>query len=640
MKKLVYIFILQSVTTFGQSAFKDSLRQVLDTLSNDSIKIRTICTLAYEVAMFSTDSVDYSVDLTSEAIRLAQANDNQFEEMRARYDRAWMYHLKGDLTKSKADSQRAIHLAQILKEDSHYHKNRDRLANILFEEGKKDEAIAIKYTSLAYFEKTRDTVQILATLKSLIHGYYIIGETEKAKKLGHRLINHQFESPMMIEVYGNLGILHMEEGSLDSAVLYMNIAGEMGVDYPVFLMNNQSMLAKVHFLRGDTATAISILENLDSLNALSDEKYIYAIKLQLSKYYLETDQLTPAIRKFKEAETGLDTENLYNQRRRGWLGQELYAKTANFQQALSYYKIYHAASDSMQQIKRDSAYKVIEAKYELSQKEEKIHKQQIKLRNLGLSFAGLMIVLMLLFFGFFLKYKDQTHRSNLLDLINKQQILQIANLKKDNKVIELRSIIEGQEEERKRIARDLHDNLGSIMATLKIKLLSIREAGYEAAGLNQGRQVDQMVTQVTDQIRRISHNMAPLAFGLSGLPAAVHELCSQLEAREICVEKDLSDLSRLKDQGKQIMIYRVLQEIINNIVKHSEASSVTLCCKAHENELRIRIGDDGKGMPANQWKFPTSMGLKSIKSRINYLNGTITIVRTRGTYFKISMPLG
>ncbi len=631
MKHLLLLFLFLNVAVLSaQKANRDSLRQIIAMAGQDSIGIHATRDLAFDIAMFSPDSISYSIELTDEAIDLAKAKNIPIEEMKGYFDRAWMYYLQGDLANSQEDYLRAINLAEAQGQDYYYHVYRDRLAGVLFETGKKDEALALKYASIDYFKETNDTLQIVNSLGLLGHTYFLQDEYEKGKEIIYEKLSYNYVYPGTIEDYGNLGIAHYELGDLDSAVYYMELAGEMGKDYPFFMIANDMYLAKVLHKKGEKQKAITVLEAINEEYADLDEKNLYELKMLLSEYHLELGNTEESMAYFTEIESGLLSQDLFTQQKKSFLGSRLYEEKGDYEQALSYYKTYHEVTDTINEVSRDSAYQVIESKYQVAKKEEQIAAQKLKLKNVWLLLFSLAAVLLIALIGLYIHNRKQRYEKDLLAEKSKRQTLEIEGLQREKQLVSMQSILKVQEAERKRIARDLHDNIGSMMAAIKIRMHTIQENSM---------QLESMVNQVSEEVRRISHNMTPLAFGLSGLEGAVDDLCQILQAHDIRVEKDVQGLELLHDEDRAIMFFRILQEIINNIVKHSEATEVHLNSHADHADLHLSIRDNGKGVLEKEWAESQNLGFKNIKSRITYLQGDIAMKNAGGTLFNITIPI-
>lgn len=629
-KSLIFLFFIYQVTLlWGQNPLRDSLRYEISHSDNDSLKVKDICALACDIAYYSPDSLDLSLKMISEAISLANSKEIAYEEMRAYYDRAWVFYLKHDLEKSRKDYEQAIRMAEENQQERLYHIYQDRLTTVLFDLGLKDEGLEMKYEVLAYFKATKDTLQILSSLGGLVHVYFLEGDFEKAKSVLFQKLDLNYETDENIESYGNLGIAYFHLGDLDSAEYYMTYAGEIGEKYPSFTMKNQYELARVLFAKGEKIKAVEKLEDIHNRYPDLDDRSGFELKILLAEYLLSIQEFARAKTYFEAAGTSPANQNIYLSKKVNFIGSGIHEGLGNYQEALNFYKEYKTANDEINELRRDSAFQDIDAKYQLSKKEELLSAQKLRLRNLWLLLISMGAVMLIVFLFYQYRNEKQKYQTTLLSEKNMRQELEIESLRKEHQIVSMQAILESQEEERRRIAQDLHDNIGSMMAAIKLRLLTLQE---------NSQQLDQMVSHVADEVRRISHNMTPLAFELAGIEGAVEDLAGMLHAEGMEVESDIQGLGQITNHETSIMVYRIFQELINNIIKHADATRVLLSCKTENRHLLIRIADNGKGLDHTIWEANHQLGLKSIKSRVEYLNGTISMNHSQGTEFLISIP--
>lgn len=201
-------------------------------------------------------------------------------------------------------------------------------------------------------------------------------------------------------------------------------------------------------------------------------------------------------------------------------------------------------------------------------------------------------------------------------------------------------MIEGQENERRRIARDLHDGLGGILTTIKMHFSNIQQEITKLDELNMVEKTGSLIEHANAEVRKIAHEMMPGSLVKLGLTDALEELCARnsMEGKlDVHFEKLNMD-SRLSETA-EVMLYRVAQELLNNIQKHSEATDVILQLSDTGEQIEMVVEDNGKGFNPDLIDTTTSMGLKSIKSRISFLNGTTIIESTLGTGTTISVSI-
>jgi len=202
-------------------------------------------------------------------------------------------------------------------------------------------------------------------------------------------------------------------------------------------------------------------------------------------------------------------------------------------------------------------------------------------------------------------------------------------------------MIEGQEEERKRIAQDLHDGLGGLLSSVKSHFSIIQSEIEKLESMNIYKKANNMIDEAVSEVRRISHNLMPTALRLNGLLDAVSQLLASYNQRgetTFTMEHNGRNLSEILE-SQSVPVFRIIQEASNNIVKHANAKNAMVQINLFENELNLIIEDDGVGFDSDQ-KY-TGLGVGSIKSRVSHLNGTISIDSrpNEGTSISINLPL-
>jgi signal transduction histidine kinase len=208
-----------------------------------------------------------------------------------------------------------------------------------------------------------------------------------------------------------------------------------------------------------------------------------------------------------------------------------------------------------------------------------------------------------------------------------------------------RDILDQQEEERKRIAAELHDSLGQTLLVLKNRaLLGLRSLANPSRLESQLTEISDNASQAITETRQIAFNLRPHQLDSLGLDRGIQAMANKMcQAADLKLVADLDDVSGLLTPAQQTHIFRIVQESLNNVVKHAKATRVMVTLKRRENELHLRIEDNGVGI-SNGRKDPRSLGgsgRANIAKRVDYLNG---VLRTesdpdRGTTIDITIPL-
>lgn len=218
-------------------------------------------------------------------------------------------------------------------------------------------------------------------------------------------------------------------------------------------------------------------------------------------------------------------------------------------------------------------------------------------------------------------------------------------------------IMSAQESERKRISRELHDELGQVLTLLKLRFKSLgrkledRSGPKDLNGLNEIKgefdDITCCIDDLIDNMRRISRDLSPAVLEDLGLTTAVRYLVNNFNnSSEIAVGLKITDIDHLFTQETQIMIYRVLQEALTNIGKHSRALSASVVVRKEEGRVVFFIEDAGRGfdIPAAVMRGPSGkgLGLAIMEERIRMLEGTFEIrsEEGKGTRLSFSIPVG
>jgi signal transduction histidine kinase len=205
----------------------------------------------------------------------------------------------------------------------------------------------------------------------------------------------------------------------------------------------------------------------------------------------------------------------------------------------------------------------------------------------------------------------------------------------------LRSTIDGQDLERQRLSRELHDGIGQNLIAIRLKLGAI-EDNLSIQENEKIKTAIVMADNLIDEVRAISNALMPPALHEFGLNSAVRQLCNTLnESKGIAIDFQGEISGTNLSRKSRLYIFRVIQEIINNVAKHSEADKFTIFAETKDETLTINISDNGKGFNAGSPCSSSGHGLSNIKERIDLIKGSLTLNSSEGngTQFKITIPV-
>jgi two-component system, NarL family, sensor kinase len=221
----------------------------------------------------------------------------------------------------------------------------------------------------------------------------------------------------------------------------------------------------------------------------------------------------------------------------------------------------------------------------------------------------------------FLGYKNFKNKQKL-------QNLKITELEKDKQLLAIDAMLKGQEEERGRIAKDLHDGLGGLLSGTKLSFTTMKENLILTPenAVQFEKSLSMLDTTISD-LRKVAHNLMPEALVRFGLNEALRDFCNSIQsATKITVDYQKIGVERKINSTTETFIYRIIQELVNNAVKHANAKEIIVQLAFTDNKIIITVEDNGKGYDINSIKNKKGDGLNNIDYRVQYLNGTIDTI--------------
>ncbi len=315
------------------------------------------------------------------------------------------------------------------------------------------------------------------------------------------------------------------------------------------------------------------------------------------------------------------------------------------QEALMLFYDFNTIKDSIFSIEKDRNLAEALQKFEAEKKDRAILEKQLvieqknKQKNLIL-FALIAAAVFLLFLIYFFRKRLQ-YQNTIAQQREALQKQEITELTQKNKMLAMNSLIEGQEAERLRIAKDLHDSLGGLLSSVKAHFTIIQNEIEQLEKLNVTERTNQLIDEACLEVRRISHNMMPHALSISGLEGALEDTAAYMRSLQYNVTLDIHHLPGDIESTKQVTIYRLIQEVLSNITKHAQAKNVLIQLFGHDDKIHLIIEDDGQGFDYEEAISKGGLGIKSVNSRVEFLDGTIEwdSVQAKGTTITIIIPL-
>lgn len=354
---------------------------------------------------------------------------------------------------------------------------------------------------------------------------------------------------------------------------------------------------------------------------IDDQKGICMTKRGLSYYELYKNRFQLSEELLQQALTIAQKNNFLNEER------ECMSSLAEVYMAQNDYPKYHYFAqkhDSVSNLiiseKILRATQDLEMKYETEKKRSQILflEKDKKLRNVYI--LGLIMMMILLSVKGFFFTRNLNRKRELVEKDAEIKAHRINELENEKKLTAIQALLQGEEAERKRLARDLHDGLGGMLSVVKLNLTNMKGNAIIAESDLPGFQSAlEMLDGSIRELRRVAHNLMPESLRRYGLKAALSDFCGGIEHVKLHYFGD----ERRMEEKYEVAIFRIAQELVNNAIKHSKARQINVQV-IHENErVNLVVQDDGIGFNPEKLTAENTSGISNIRSRVESLNGKL-----------------
>lgn len=322
-----------------------------------------------------------------------------------------------------------------------------------------------------------------------------------------------------------------------------------------------------------------------------------------------------------------------------------YKATKDYEKALAYKNKYTAMQDSLNQINQSIAINELQTKYETEKKEKEnalLKNDIIEKKQTQNILIIVVIASIILGTGISILIAKNAKRKQLL--AKQKEKIRFQKIEKELKEQELRSIdvlIEGQEKERQRLAENLHDNLGGTLAALKLNLQNLEQHQSDPNIVN--KSINNSLNLINDayqSVRTMAHEKSSGVVASQGLLPAIQNFTNNISSEKLKIEIDHFGLINRLENSLEIKIFRIIQELITNIIKHANATEANISLTNHNSILNIIVEDNGRGFKQNFSKSK-GVGITTIEKRIENLGGSLEIDShpERGSSIIINLPI-
>ncbi len=645
MKKIsLWIFLPAIFAALSTPAGAQKNKAILDSLlrltkvQTDSQLVQTYNELTWQYRLVDRDK---AIEAGNEAIQLAEKINYKKGIAQAYNDLGIIFFDQENYDTAILLYNRSAALRKALNDEAGQAKIFNKIGIVYQKQGVFDKALENQLKALALFEQAANEQGISYSLNNIGIIHQNLGRYEKA-------IEYQLRS---IKIKEKIGDKYGLAGSyVNIANNYLNLQNhQRSADYygkaisisrdlndKEYLSNALNNLGSQHLREGKTKLAVPLIREAFTLrDSLGDTKGMVSCLHNLGEAFLQEGKYDSAVITLERGlSMGKQAVNCKPEINKIYLTlANVYEKQGEPKKSLELFKLYAASKDSLFTDGLGEKFAELETKFKTLEKEKLIQQQQFDLTQKNywiMSIAGLLVLGTLLGYSYL-------HRSKL-----KQQ----KNLQREVIVqqdLATKAILHAEENERKRIAADLHDGVGQMMSVAKMNL-SAFESDLQFTSPQQRMAYEKMIDLVDDscrEIRSISHQMMPNALLKSGLASALKEFLDRIDSRLLTINFHTEGLNERLATNIETVLYRVLQECVNNVIKHSEANRLEIALIKDADGISVTIEDDGKGFDKSMADFEEGIGLKNIRTRIEYLKGTVEFDSEpgRGTLVAIHVPL-
>lgn len=625
---LTVFFTFFCCVTFVHAQIDTLLKQLA--VASGEAKVDIYNELCWEYRFVSQDSAIYYADLS---IALAQQIGYKKGLAQAYNDQGIIFYDRQEYSRSIENYKNALSIRTALADTIGIASLYNKLALVYQRMADWKNSLSYQQKSLSIYEQAGMMREAALSLNNIGILQYDIRNYEEALKWYNRSVEVCKKNNLvlpLIRTYVNIGNVYYSTNQREKAVEYFKMAEEHSrqsndLESLSTILNN---LGAYYKQINDRKKALAYLKEAYELRArLNDRRGMISTLINLGTVYLDNKDYAQAVLYLSTAKTLSEEVSAITELPSLYLNLSLaYEYTGDFKKALEAQKLYALYRDSILNENLISTVTEMNTKYETERKEKeniqllsenKIKdlriKQEQKQRRSLLLFSGVGFIFLLVLAALIVNRNNIKKKAEMEIKLSEQQ------------AIRFKSVLEAEENERRRIARELHDGLGQILSTTKLNLSSIEEdiaaddAEIFARSMN-------LVDEAVSEVRSISHNLMPSTLIRNGLIQALQELVRNINsAGKVTVHFTHQVSDERLSETTETALYRIIQEVLNNMLKHAHATTINIEVKQENNTYYWRIKDDGKGFNISKIEESKGIGWKNIFSRAALFNAQVSV---------------
>ncbi len=642
--KQIFILLVASVsilTGLKANPATDSIRSRL-TLVDDITRVKILCDLCWEYRFVSADS---ALLYGEQALQLAGSINYPKGQAQAYNDMGIVYIGRGEFDHALDYFNKSMEIRKVLGDTAGMASLYNKIGIVYQKQGKLKLALKNQIQALKIYEQLKQDLWIGYCLNNIAIVHQNLGNLEKSLEYHFKALRYREQ---MNDVYGeggslgNIGNVYVKMGDTAAAIGYYEKALSMlrQVQDAEAISVQLSNLGNIYAARGDYEKARELLdESLQLREKMGDRKGISSALIKLGDLYLDQKKYKDAARALYRGLAIAKEISVVEEEMSALLTiAKMHALQNNHDSAFLYTNYYIATKDSVYEKRLAQQIVDVQEKYETEKREQQIAllKKENELTEIRLkqrkTEIGMLISLIVSIVGagIFVLYRRRQMQKAALDAA----VIEHAEA-------QLKAVLEGQDQERQRIARELHDGVGQTLSGIKLNWENLSDSFDNSGKKKQLEKMAHMLDDVVTEVRSISHQMMPKELEQFGLVPAIRSVLQfSFGGTGISYSFEEDGLDARLPQPVELGLFRIIQELVSNILKHAGATKVNIRILHRNNRIILLVEDNGKGFDFDKVKG-SGIGLMNISSRVEAIKGVLNYetAEGKGTIVTIRIPL-
>ena len=642
IKKIISVSIL-----FGLISFQSLCNNTIDTLeiqlqtAKDTNRVKILCDLCWEYRFVSAEQ---ALKFGNEALELAIQLGFKKGIAQSYNDMGIIFIDQGSYNKAIEFFNKSMEIRIVLQDSTGVASLYNKIGIVYQKKGNLKKALENQIEALKIYEKFKSDLWIGYCLNNIAIVHQNLGNLDKSLEYHQRALEYRVK--MQDEYgeggsYGNIANVFVKLQDTIKAIEYYNKALNIfrRIDNSESISAMLSNLGNIYIAKGEEQIALELLkESLLIREKLGDKKGVASSSLKMGEAYTKLGLYKKASVLLYRGLSLAKEIGVVEEEMAGYLNlARMYALQHELDSAFRNMSLYMATKDSVYNNRLEEQIIDVQTRYETERMEQditllqnqnelaKMNIKQQRTENLLLILIIITIIGAAIFTYYRYKLKQKAAMDDAVIKHNEQKI---------------KAVIDGQEEERRRIARELHDGVGQKLAGLKLNCSGIISGGKTEPTTSALKNLSNLIDETANEVRGISHQMLPKELEQFGLIAAIEGLMeNSFRNTSIHVYFEHFGVNNRLSYLIELAIYRILQELISNILKHASATEVKTELLKRRDSVVLIVEDNGVGSDLSQ-KKDHGIGLMNIESRVESVNGILTYETEpgKGTVVIVNIP--